>query len=133
MHIWRRGSAQFASITHLLAATLGLPAQAQPLRDPVLMQTAAAGSAFAHWIQAFAAYDGFVCAVLAWLLGGGDKTNVAEILPQVAKMYFGTTGWCLLLANAAGDRAVGDFDFFGIVGNAGSFQWQRLLSEQVAS
>src|SRR5262249_60333094 len=77
----------------------------------------------------FAACDGFVCAALAWLLAGGEKTKVSTILPEVAKRYFGPTGWTLF--NSAGDRQIGNFQFFGIVNQQGAFSWKGVLVEQV--
>ena len=122
--------APFASSIQLLAANLGLPPQAQPVIAPILAKTTAAGvpSPIAF---SFAAYDGFVCATLAWLLAAGDKTKVAAILPEVAKRYFGPTGWTLL--DAAGDRAIGNFEFFGIVNQGGVYSWKGLLTVQVGS
>jgi branched-chain amino acid transport system substrate-binding protein len=120
--------AQFALATQFLAPSLGLPPEADPVIAPILTETAAAGvpspTAFS-----FAAYDGFVCATLALLLAGGDKTKVSAILPQVAKRYFGPTGWTLL--NAAGDREIGNFEFFGIVNQQGGYSWKGVLVEQV--
>jgi len=120
--------AQFAIETQFLAATLGLPPEAKPLIAPILAETTAAGVP-APTAFSFAAYDGFVCATLAWLLAGGDKTKVRAILPEVAKRYFGPTGWTLL--NAAGDREVGNFEFFGIVNEQGTYFWKPVLVEQV--
>lgn len=124
------GPAQFASATRLLAPSLALPAEAKALIDPVLAQTAAAGVP-SPVPFAFAAYDGFVCATLAWLLASGNRTKVRDILPEVAKMHFGTTGWTRL--NTAGDRAIGTFEFFGIVNVMGSWQWKGLLTAQAGN
>jgi branched-chain amino acid transport system substrate-binding protein len=120
--------AQFAVATQFMAPTLALPPEAKPIVAPILVETAAAGvtspTAFS-----FAAYDGFVCATLAWLLAGGEKTKLRSILPEVAKRYFGPTGWTLL--NSAGDRAIGNFEFFGIVNAQGAYSWKGVLEEQV--
>jgi branched-chain amino acid transport system substrate-binding protein len=124
------GPAQFASATRLLAPSLALPAEAKRLIDPVLAQTAAAG-VLSPVPFAFAAYDGFICATLAWLLASGSRTKVRNILPEVAKMHFGTTGWTRL--NNAGDRAIGNFEFFGIVNAMGSWQWKGLLTAEVSN
>jgi branched-chain amino acid transport system substrate-binding protein len=120
------GPAQFAEMTHLAAANLGLPAEAQPLRDPILQVTGLASPI----PFAFAAYDAFVCATLAWLLAGEERTKVRDTLALVAKQHFGTTGWTLL--NANGDRAIGSFEFFGIVNGSGGSQWTGLFSQQVS-
>ncbi len=124
------GPAQFAASTRLIAPSLGLPADARLLRNPVLAQMQAAGVSQPIPFS-YAAYDGFVCATLAWLLAGGNKTKVAELLPQIARMHYGTTGWALL--NANGDRAIGDFEFFGIVFQNGAWQWTSVLLQQVSS
>jgi branched-chain amino acid transport system substrate-binding protein len=120
------GPAQFAEMTHLAAANLGLPAEAQPLRDPILQATGLTSPI----PFAFAAYDAFVCATLAWLLAGEERTKVRDTLAPVAKQHFGTTGWALLDAN--GDRAIGSFEFFGIVNGSGGPQWTGLFSQQVS-
>jgi branched-chain amino acid transport system substrate-binding protein len=124
------GPASFAVLTKLLAPTIGLPSEAQLLINPVLAQITAEGvpSPIAF---SYAAYDGFVCATLAWILAGGDKSRVQDILPLVAQMHFGTTGWTVL--DAAGDRAVGNFEFFGIVSQSGTYSWSGLLTQQVSS
>jgi branched-chain amino acid transport system substrate-binding protein len=120
--------AQFAVATQLLSATLALPPEATPIVAPILAETAAAGIP-APTAFSFAAYDGFVCATLALLLAGGDNTKVRTILPEVAKRYFGPTGWTLL--NSAGDREIGNFEFFGIVNTQGVYSWKGILVEQV--
>ena len=120
------GPAAFAEMTQLAAANLGLPAEAQLLRDPIIQQ-----SGIASPIPfAFAAFDAFVCATLAWLLAGEDRTKVRDILAPVAQQHFGTTGWALL--NAFGDRAIGNFEFFGIRSMSGVPQWTALFAQQVS-
>lgn len=120
------GPAQFAEMTQLAAANLGLPAEAQPLRDPILQATGLTSPI----PFAFAAYDAFACATLAWLLAGKERTKVRDTLAPVAMQHFGTTGWALL--NANGDRAIGNFEFFGIVNGSGGPQWTGLFSQQVS-
>lgn len=120
------GPAQFAGMTQLAAANLGLPAEAQPLRDPILQATGITSPI----PFAFGAYDAFVCATLAWLLAAQERTKVRDTLAPVAKQHFGTTGWALL--NANGDRAIGNFEFFGIVNGSGGPQWTGLFSQQVS-
>ncbi len=123
------GVAPFAAATQLLAPSLALPAEAQPIIAPVLAEIAKAGVA-SPTAFSFAAYDAFVCATLAWLLAGDDKSRVSAILPQIAQMHFGTTGWSLL--NANGDRAIGNFQFFGITFQSGSYVWTPALTVQVS-
>src|SRR5262249_7137088 len=121
-------AAQFASQTQFLAPSIALPPEAEPLVATILAETAAAGVPSPTPFS-FAAYDGFVCATLAWLLAVGEKTKVGPFLPEVAKRYFGPTGWTLL--NSAGDRQIGNFQFFGIVNQQGAFSWKGVLVEQV--
>jgi branched-chain amino acid transport system substrate-binding protein len=121
--------APFAAFTQLLAPSIALPAEAQPIVAPVLAAMAQAGVA-SPTAFAFAAYDAMVCATMAYLLAGNDKHNVAGVLPQVAQRYFGTTGWTLL--NAHGDRAVGNFQFFGIALQSGAYTWIPVLTQQVS-
>jgi len=122
------GPAQFASTTRLVAPGLGLPDEAQLLRDPILKKTKAAGVDSPLGF-AFAGYDALAFCVLAWLLADGDATKVRDVLPGVARNYFGTTGWTYL--NPNGDRAIGDFEFFGIAAQLGVWGWKSLFTHEV--
>lgn len=120
------GPANFAVTTQMVAANIGLPPEAQPLRDPILQATGLTSPIS----ESFAAYDAFFCATLAWLLASQEKTKVRDTLAPVAKQHFGATGWTLL--NANGDYAIGYFDFFGIVNGNNGPQWTGLFSQQVS-
>lgn len=123
------GAAQFASQTRMIAPLPALPEETQQLRDPILPKLIAAGMP-APLPYAFAGYDAFVCATLAWVLAGGDRTAVSSVLPSVARTFMGTTGWTVL--NAAGDREIADFLFYGIVSNQGSWAWKGLVTHSVS-
>lgn len=120
-------AATFASTTNLLAPGLGLPELAQLLRDPVLTGMKASGLSD-PLAFAYAAYDGVCCAAQAWLLVNGNRPAFLRMLPAVARNYYGGSGWCFL--NQNGDRAVGDFDLFGI-NLTGGAHWEIKSRHQV--
>jgi branched-chain amino acid transport system substrate-binding protein len=109
-------AAAFATKVGFVAPTLLRPDLSkpkwQPLVDAVVTKTKLDPDAFA-----LAAYDACWCGMIARLLNGG--TYVATMKPclmQAAETYFGATGWGRL--NANGDRAYGDFEFWGLDGSA---------------
>jgi branched-chain amino acid transport system substrate-binding protein len=75
---------------------------------------------------AFLAYDALWVATLAYVeTGGADQPEgLKKALTQTAASYFGASGWTTL--NEAGDRAFGNFDFWAVREENGSFQWQRV-------
>jgi branched-chain amino acid transport system substrate-binding protein len=84
----------------------------QPLVDAVVQKTKLDPDAFA-----LAAYDACWCGMIARLLNGGAYVaTMKTCLAQAAETYFGATGWGRL--NANGDRAYGDFEFWGLDGAA---------------
>ncbi len=110
-----RPAAAFAAATGFLAPTLLRPDVARPKWEPlvkaVIAKTGIEPDAFA-----LAAYDACWCGVLARLLSGGDYAPTWKaFLPQAAEMFFGATGWGRL--NGNGDRAFGDFEFWGLSSN----------------
>ncbi len=52
-----------------------------------------------------------------------DSEKIAKILPEVAKSFFGASGWMLL--NEAGDRAAGDYDIWMVVEEEGKYIWKK--------
>jgi branched-chain amino acid transport system substrate-binding protein len=107
-----KDAASFAARSGFLAPTLLRPDAAKakwaPLVAAVQAKTGIEPDAFA-----LAAYDACWCGVLARLLSGGNYAPMWKaFLPQSAEMYFGATGWGRL--NANGDRAFGDFEFWGL-------------------
>ena len=77
---------------------------------------------------ALAAYDATMVAVLARQevpVQRGTKSRVKSLWPTFvrnANRYWGATGATTL--NAAGDRKVGNYDFFTVVDAAGTLSWQ---------
>lgn len=105
-------AAAFAARTKFVAPTILRPHSAEskwrPLVDAVTERTKVEPDAFA-----LAAYDACWCGVLARMLAGGSYVPAMKVaLAQTAETYFGGTGWCRL--NANGDRAYGDFEFWGL-------------------
>ncbi len=70
------------------------------------------------------AYDTAWLITYAMLLAQStDSEKIAEILPEVAKSFFGASGWMLL--NEAGDRAAGDYDIWMVVEEDGKYKWKK--------
>jgi branched-chain amino acid transport system substrate-binding protein len=109
--------------------TLGLNDAARPkwlpLAKRVKQQPGSEPDAFA-----LAAYD--ACWVSALLHALKDERNQAiplhQVLPRIAELYFGATGWTAL--NAAGDRRYGDFDFWAIREVNGVLAWKKVVKYQ---
>ncbi|MCX5998023.1 MAG: penicillin-binding protein activator, partial [Chloroflexi bacterium] len=71
-----------------------------------------------------AAYDALRILALAYLVAGsGDFDALENAFVETAKSYYGATGWTIL--NEAGDRRYGDYDFWTIREEDGSFVWAR--------
>jgi branched-chain amino acid transport system substrate-binding protein len=105
-------AAAFAAQTGYLAPTLLRSDAArpkwQPLVDAVVAKAGIEPDAFG-----LAAYDACWCGVLSRQLAGGNYTPVWKtFFQQTAENFFGATGWGRL--NANGDRAFGDFEFWGL-------------------
>ena len=80
---------------------------------------------------ALAAYDALWVATLSYLATGGtnDSATLKKALQQTAGSYFGATGWTAL--NEAGDRKFGNYDFWAVREDNGTFMWERVASYQV--
>ena len=122
-------AARFAAKVDYPNPTLGLNPAAQPkwlpLSQRVKQQIGNEPDAFA-----LAAYDAFWVIALFHVLK--DETRRAvysnEVLPRVADLYFGATGWTRL--NEAGDRKYGDYDFWAIREVNGALAWKKVLTFQ---
>jgi len=122
-------AAHFAAKVDYPNPTLGLNPAAQPrwmpLSQRVKQQTGSEPDAFA-----LAAYDAFWVIALLHVLK--DETRRAiysnQVLPRVADLYFGATGWTRL--NEAGDRRYGDYDFWAIREVNGALAWKKVVTFQ---
>ncbi|RLE49545.1 MAG: hypothetical protein DRJ21_02315 [Candidatus Methanomethylicota archaeon] len=92
----------------------------------------AAYNAFAEWFQRTVGYvpGAYQCYLYdsIWIIakaileaGTTDTEVVRKVLPKVAESYFGVSGWCRL--NEAGDRAMADYNIWGIVTKQEAEQW----------
>jgi branched-chain amino acid transport system substrate-binding protein len=107
-----RDAAMFAALTGYLAPTPLRSAAARAKSAP-LVAAVKAKTGIEPDVFALAGYDACWCGVLARLLAGGDYAPTWKaFLPHAAELYFGATGWGRL--NANGDRAVGDYEFWGL-------------------
>ncbi|MGV3614622.1 MAG: ABC transporter substrate-binding protein [Fimbriimonas sp.] len=81
---------------------------------------------------ALSAYDAVWLAALAHRSAGGTGNMAAyrSAFITTANGYTGLTGSTKL--DAAGDRDSGNFDFWGIVGATGNFQWKRVAVYKAA-
>ena len=114
----------FAVATSFFAPNFGLPDVAHPRLDDVaasiynstgIQPDAYALSVYdAMWVIArtVSSYPGVL----------SDFTQLKADFTQEANQYFGITGPVIL--NTNGDRAVGSFDYWGIVDNGGTYSWQ---------
>ena len=80
---------------------------------------------------ALAAYDALWVATLSYLATGGtnDSDALKKALQQTAGSYFGATGWTAL--NEAGDRKFGNYDFWAVREDNGTFLWEHVARYQV--
>lgn len=118
------GAAGFAAKTRFFSPTFGLPAQAeskwQPLAKTIKDRTTLTPDAFA-----LAAYDALWVIALTHQAAtemDADFDKLKTLFPQQASRYYGVTGPTLL--NGFGDRAVGSFDYWGIVLENGTYGWK---------
>nr|QNO55622.1 hypothetical protein JLLEDACL_00021 [Methanosarcinales archaeon ANME-1 ERB7] len=81
--------------------------------------------------DALAAYDALWVAAKTYLAAGGttDTEALKKALRQEAEQYTGATGWTVL--NEAGDRKVGNYDFWAVQEEDGFFQWGCVARYQV--
>ena len=72
----------------------------------------------------YSCYDSvWVYALCLLQLNKYDPEAIRAVMPDVAKNYFGGSGWVVL--NAAGDRAQSDYDIWAIQYTGGKYQWVR--------
>jgi branched-chain amino acid transport system substrate-binding protein len=114
----------FAVATGFFAPNFGLPASPHPglnsIANSIQISTGIAPDAYALsvydavWVIArtVANYPGVM----------DDFTKLKSDFAEEANQFFGITGPVLL--NTNGDRAVGSFDYWGIVNQGGNYSWQ---------
>jgi branched-chain amino acid transport system substrate-binding protein len=116
-------AAGFAAAVGFVAPNFGLPATAHPdlsaIAAAIKSKTGLEPDAYA-----LAAYDAvWVIArtVESMRSSTTDFTTTKNIFKTESNKYFGITGQTVL--NAAGDRSIGVFDYWGITLEAGKYKW----------
>ena len=81
-------------------------------------------------VYAITAYDAGWLAAYVYLATGPtqDIEALKAALVQTAESFYGATGWMGL--NPAGDRRFGDYDFWAITEENGTFRWERTARYQ---
>lgn len=126
-------AAAFAERTGYASPTLLRPNSARPKWEPLVKATTEA-IAIEPDAFALAAHDAFWCAMTARLLAGtSDIAAWKSYLTFAAESFFGNTGWARL--NEHGDRAFGDYEFWGLRTVDGKPDWVPVarFEEGVAS
>lgn len=116
-------AADFMIATKYFAPSFGLPLQAtakwQPLSDKIKERTGIAPDAFA-----LAAYDALWVIAMSYNAFSYAAPQFSQLKSEFvaqASRYYGATGTTML--NAAGDRALGSYDYWGIVKEGNSYKW----------
>ena len=116
----------FAEATHFFVPNFGLPQQANPnlaaIAAAIKIKTGSDPDAYA-----LSVYDAtWVIAKSEAAFPGSSKdfTTLKSVFLAEADRYYGITGPIVL--NAAGDRSVGAFDYWGIVTENGLPKWKLL-------
>lgn len=118
-------AAQFAAKVGFANPIFGLDDAASARWQPIAQRVRTRGGqdpdAFA-----LAVYDAVWIAASAYLAAGTypGTARLKGAFTQAAESFYGATGWTAL--NAAGDRRVGNFDFFAIRQAGTSYSWQRV-------
>lgn len=117
-------AADFAIATRYFAPAFGLPAQAsakwQPLSEKIKQRTGITPDAFA-----LASYDAVWVMALTYNAYPYSKINFDKLKAEFsdqASRYYGATGTTML--NAAGDRAVGSYDYWGLEKTSNGYSWK---------
>ena len=119
-------ASSFVVATRFMAPTLGLPQQVHPhltaIADTIRKKTGIEPDAYS-----LAVYD--ACWVIARTVAAfpappNDFTKLKKTFQKEANQYYGITGPMYL--NAAGDRSKGNFDYWGIVNEKGTYKWKWL-------
>lgn len=119
-------ASSFAVATRFMAPTLGLPQLVNPhlaaVADTVKNKTGILPDAYS-----LAVYDAlWVIArtVSAFPEPSNDFIKVKQTFQMEANQFYGITGPMYL--NDAGDRSKGNFDYWGIVNEKGTYKWKWL-------
>ncbi|MFN3648279.1 MAG: ABC transporter substrate-binding protein [Armatimonadota bacterium] len=116
-------AAAFAVAVGFSAPTMGLPEDARPIWEPLSTEIEARAG-IAPDAFGLAASDALWVAFLADRTARSGKIAVRrKVLSDTASRFFGATGWTVL--NEAGDRAIGNYDFWALQESGGGYEWVR--------
>lgn len=116
-------AAAFAKKVSFWTPTPGVDEGANARWQPIAARIAAKANGAQPDAFALAVYDAVWLAAQAYLATGGTGHQAAlkSAFVTAADGFYGASGWTKL--NAAGDRAFGDFDFFGLNQSGSNFTW----------
>ena len=117
-------AAAFAASVRFTAPTVGLDPAAADIHEP-LSELIELRIGFAPDAFALAAYDAAMVGVLARHQVPAQRSfeSLKSVFMRAANRYWGATGAASL--DTAGDRRVGNYDFFTVTGGPGAFAWTR--------
>jgi branched-chain amino acid transport system substrate-binding protein len=118
-------ASHFSSLHGLPCPLYGLDESARYLWEPLRNRIAAVIGRQPD-VYALTAYDALWVVVKSILALEGDQEifRMKQYFMDQANHYFGASGNTVL--NEAGDRALGNYDFWAVSPNAGGFEWKRV-------
>lgn len=120
----------FAVTTGFFAPNFGLPAQQHPDLAAIssAIQSRSGVEADAYALSVYDAVWVVALTIANFPEVLNDFSKFKTEFSNQSEQYFGITGPTLL--NANGDRAIGSFDYWGIVNENGNFQWKVVGKSQ---
>lgn len=119
-------AASFAELTHFFVPNFGLPQQVNPklaaVEADIKIKTGSDPDAYA--LSVYDATWVIAKSEAAFPNSSADFATLKSVFLAEADRYYGITGPTVL--NAAGDRSVGSFDYWGIVTENGVFKWKLM-------
>lgn len=117
-------ASSFATGAQFFAPSFGLPQQAHPDLAAVAaaIKTKTGIEADAYALAIYDALWVIARTVTAFPEPTNDFTKIKEVFHKEANQYFGITGPTYL--NAAGDRGLSNFDYWGIINEGGTYSWK---------
>ncbi len=117
-------ASQFAANTGFFVPNFGLPKQANPLLAPVAaaIKSKTGLDADAYTLSVYDAMWVIAKSETAFSQNNIDYTTLKDVFLEEADRHYGITGPVTL--NAAGDRSIGSFDFWGVVSQGANYTWK---------
>ena len=119
-------ASSFAEVTHFIVPNFGLPQQVNPnlavVAAAIKIKTGSDPDAYA--LSVYDATWVIAKSEAAFPNSSVDFSTLKSVFLAEADRFYGITGPIVL--NAAGDRSVGSFDYWGIVTENGLFKWKLM-------